>query len=157
MKPAFIKLRENYASVAQVDQQTLFEEIGWSDLVGKDNFLNTCAIRVSLALIKCGVKVKGRMAINKGPHKGALIEPGQARLANMLAGPAFFGAPEKFSQQGAPGGIGQRQGVVAFWRIPGYLGGAGGHIDILLPSTGIKVCGSACYWRCGEVWFWALR
>ena len=76
MKPAFIKLRENYSSVAAVDQAALFGEIGWEDLIGKDSFANTCAIRVSLALIKAGVQIKGRMAIRKGPFKGALIEPG---------------------------------------------------------------------------------
>ena len=128
MKPAFIKLRENYSSVAAVDQAALFGEIGWEDLIGKDSFANTCAIRVSLALIKAGVQLKGRMAIRKGPFKGALIEPGQAKLAHMLASPSMFGAPEKFNRDAAIAGIGQRQGLVAFFRIPGYLGGAGGHI-----------------------------
>ena len=97
VKPAFIKLRDNYASVAAVDQAALFREIGWEDLIGKDSFANTCAIRVSLALIKAGVKVKGRMAIRRGPFKGALIEPGQAKLAHMLASPSMFGVPEKFA------------------------------------------------------------
>ena len=157
MKPAFIKLRENYSSVAAVDQATLFGEIGWEDLVGKDSFANTCAIRVSLALIKAGIKLKGRMAIRKGPFKGALIEPGQARLAHMLASPVMFGAPEKFARDAAVAGIGQRKGLVAFFRIPGYQGGAGGHIDILLPAAGVQVCGSECYWTCAEVWFWELR
>ena len=157
MKPAFIKLRENYASVAAVDQAALFGEIGWEDLVGKDSFINTCAIRISLALIKSGIRLKGRMPINKGPFKGALIEPGQAKLAHMLASPSLLGDPEKFGRDVAIDGIGQRKGIVAFFRIPGYLDGAGGHIDILLPSTGVKVCGSECYWTCGEVWFWELR
>ena len=157
MKPAFIKLRENYSSVAAVDQGALFREIGWEDLIGKDSFANTCAIRVSLALIKAGVQLKGRMAIRKGPFKGALIEPGQARLSHMLASPSMLGAPEKFARDDAMEGIGQRQGVVAFFRIPGYLGGAGGHIDILLPAAGVQVCGSECYWTCAEVWFWELR
>ena len=159
MKPAFIKLRENYYSVAAVDQAALFGEIGWEDLIGKDSFINTCAIRISLALIKSGIKLKGRMAINKGPFKGALIEPGQAKLAHMLASPSLLGAPEKFARDEAIDGIGigNRKGIVAFFRIPGYLGGAGGHIDILLPSTGVKVCGSECYWTCEEIWFWELR
>ncbi|PHV14654.1 hypothetical protein GQ37_000175 [Janthinobacterium sp. BJB1] len=156
MKPAFITLREHYPSVAAVDQAALFGEIGWDDLIGKDSFANTCAIRVSLALIKAGIRLQGRMAIRRGPFKGALIEPGQARLAHMLASPSMFGAPEKFARDAANAGIGQRQGVVAFFRIPGYLGGAGGHIDILLPSIGVKVCGTECYWDCGEVWFWPV-
>ncbi|APA68117.1 T6SS effector amidase Tae4 family protein [Janthinobacterium sp. 1_2014MBL_MicDiv] len=157
MKPAFITLRENYSSVDAVGQVALFGEIGWEDLIDQENFRNTCAIRVSLALIKSGVRLKGRMAIRKGPFKGALIEPGQARLSHMLASPALCGAPEKFCRATALAGVGQRQGLVAFFRIPGYLDGAGGHIDILLPSAGSKECGSACYWDCGEVWFWELR
>lgn len=157
VKPAFTNLRENYSSVAAVDQAALFGEIGWEDLIGKDSFANTCAIRVSLALIKAGIQIKGRMAIRKGPFKGALIEPGQAKLAHMLASPSMFGAPEKFSRDAAIAGIGQRQGVVAFFRIPGYLGGAGGHIDLLLPSAGVQVCGTECYWDCAEVWFWEIR
>ncbi|MBB5609454.1 MULTISPECIES: T6SS effector amidase Tae4 family protein [unclassified Janthinobacterium] len=157
MKPAFIKLRENYASVDAVDQAVLFGEIGWEDLIDKDNFNNTCAIRISLALIKSGVKLRGRMAIRKGPFKGKLIEPGQARLAHMLASPALFGKPERYTREAAVAGVGSRKGVAAFWRIPGYLGGAGGHIDIVLPSVGVTVCGSACYWTSAEVWFWELR
>ena len=27
---------------------------------------------------------------------------------------------------------------------------------ILLPSIGVKACGTECYWDCGEVWFWPL-
>lgn len=157
VKPAFINLRENYPSVDAVGQAALFGEIGWEDLIGKDSFSNTCAIRVSLALIKSGVSLKGRMAIRKGPFKGALIEPGQAKLSHMLASPSLLGAPEKFARPAALAGVGRRQGLVSFFRIPGYLGGAGGHIDILLPSTGVQECGSACYWDCGEVWFWELR
>ena len=34
MKPAFINLRDNYASVAAVGQAALFREIGWEDLIG---------------------------------------------------------------------------------------------------------------------------
>lgn len=92
----------------------------------------------------------------------ALPEPARqgdaARLAvAILASPSLLGDPEKFGRDAAIGGICQRKGIVAFFRIPGYLGGAGGHIDILLPSTRVKVCGSECYWTCGEVWFRELR
>ena len=67
------------------------------------------------------------------------------------------GFGEGLRQALARRGIGQRQGLADFFRIPGYLGGAGGHIDILLPSIGVKVCGSECYWDCAEVWFWEIR
>ena len=70
--------------------------------------------------------------------------------------PAFTNLRENYSSDAAIAGIGQRQGLVAFFRIPGYLGGAGGHIDLLLPSAGVQVCGTECYWDCGEVWFWEI-
>lgn len=157
MIPTFINLRANYSSQSAVTQNELFQELGWEDLIGKPEYMNTCAIRVSLALIKCGVKLEGRMPVNKGPFKGKLIEPGQAKLANMLTSATLFGEPEKFATSEAERDIGSRQGLLAFWRIPSYMNGNGGHIDILLPSTGVKVCGSGCFWTSSQVWFWEMR
>ena len=157
MKPTFAALSMNYSSNRHVSQEALYKEIGWDDLIGKSAYINTCAIRVSLALIKSGVNVRGRMAIKNGPHKGKLIEPGQAKLSNILAEATFLGAPEKFKTADADKNIGNRRGVVSFWQVPGYLNGNGGHIDIVSPAMGgIRFCGSDCYWTSKEVWFWAL-
>ncbi|WP_083438748.1 T6SS effector amidase Tae4 family protein [Caldimonas brevitalea] len=126
-------------------------------MIGNAAYTNTCAIRVSLALIKCGVNVRGRIAIKRGDHKGNRIEPGQAKLARLLAETAYLGTPEKFKKADAEAGIGTRKGVISFWSIPGYLNGTGGHIDIISPALGnVQTCGSGCFWTSSDVWFWPL-
>mgnify|MGYP000341900870 CR=1 FL=1 len=136
MKPTFATLSNNYSSNRTVSLQTLYKEIGWDGLIENSAYANTCAIRVNLALIKSGINVRGRMAIKKGPHKGKLIEPGQAELSAVLAEIPLFGVPEKFKSADADKGIGPRRGIVSFWRIPGYLNDRGGHIDLVSPALG---------------------
>lgn len=157
MKPLFSIVQKNYPSNRDVSKEDLLNEIGWDDLIRNPAYDNTCAIRVSLALIKSGLLISGRIAIKKGPHKGRLIEPGQARLSQLLATRQYFGAPEKFKTVVADSSIGNRKGVVSFWRVPGYLNGNGGHIDVVSPVLGgVRMCGSGCYWDSSEVWFWEL-
>lgn len=159
MKPFFYVLSKNYPSKHDVTKEALFKEIGWDDLINNGNYADTCAIRVSVALIKSGIFIAGRMAIKKGPHKGKLIEPGQGNLSHLLARASQFGEPEKY-KGGAAGeqGIGTRQGIVSFWRLHPEYGDRQGHIDIVSPALGgVLRCGGACYWGSGEVWFWPLR
>lgn len=158
MKPSFDSVARHYPSNKTITQEALFKEIGWDDLIGNPAYHNTCAIRVSLALIKAGMSIGGRIAVKRGPHKGKKIEPGQAKLANMLTNPAYFGVPEKIKRVDAERVIGLRHGVVSFWKIPGYLNGNGGHIDLIgSASGGLRACGSDCYWNSADIWFWELR
>jgi hypothetical protein len=129
--------------------------LGWDDLISNPNDENTCAIRASLALVKSKVAVRGRLVVRKGAHRGARIEPGQARLARMLAEAAYFGKPEVFPRNAAAARIGGRKGVVAFWNIPGYMNGRGGHIDIIDGAAGAR--GSDCYWNASEMGFWEMH
>jgi hypothetical protein len=156
MKPAFIAIQSGYPSTLEVPRAALFQEIGWSDLVNNFNYTNTCAIRVSVALLKAGVAFPGRMRINTGRFKGRRIEPGQGRLSLVLA--RLWGAPEKY-QGGAAAekAIGGRKGVVSFWRLHPNLGDTQGHIDIVSGHVGELKCGNACYWGSSEVWFWPLK
>lgn len=154
----FRVLMNHYPRKRQVDHDALFREIGWDDLIKNPSFENTCAMRVSLALIRCGVAIPdGRMPIKTGPHKGKLIEPGQAKLSHILARASMFGNPEKFGPTKAVDGIGSRSGVVSFWHlIPGLY--EGGHIDLVSPDFGgVHECGSGCHWTSGEIWFWPLK
>ncbi|MFL6672400.1 MAG: T6SS effector amidase Tae4 family protein [Massilia sp.] len=154
----FHVLMGNYPRRKELDHDALFREIGWDDLIKNDAYENTCATRVSLGLIKSGITIPGgRIAIKKGPFKGKRIEPGQASLSNILASPAMFGRSEKFATQQAPAGIGQRSGIVSFFHlIPGLY--EHGHIDIISPNLGsVQECGTDCYWKSAEVWFWELR
>ena len=73
MKPAYFTVLSNYYRPLDVKKPELFKEIGWDDLIDNATYYNTCAIRVSLALIKSGLFIHGRIAIKKGPHKGKLI------------------------------------------------------------------------------------
>lgn len=154
----FHVLLKNYPRRRDIDHDALFREIGWDDLIKNDAYENTCATRVSLALIKSGVTIPGgRIPIKTGPFKGKRIEPGQVNLSHILAGPAMFGRPEKFATQQAPAGIGQRSGIVSFFHlVPGIY--EHGHIDIVSPLLGkLRECGTDCFWTSKEVWFWELR
>lgn len=155
MKPHFATLKKHYARRQDVTRAALFTEIGWEDLVKNANFENTCAIRLSLAMIKCGIALPGRMKINVGPHKGKLIEPGQAKLSAILAGRSFLGQPEKLDWSNVARSIGTRSGIVSFFRLSDDY--PGGHIDIVSPSEGgIQTCGSDCYWTSRQIWFWPI-
>ncbi|RFP12299.1 hypothetical protein D0T25_30400 [Duganella sp. BJB488] len=158
MRPQFHALERNYPPHDTIDKAQLFQEIGWDDLIKNAAYENTCAIRMSLALIKTGVRIPGRIAIKKGPHKGQRIEPGQGSLSKLLAMKSLFGAPEKFDRKSVGAGIGSRSGVISFFQIPSYLNGHGGHIDIITPGAGgYLACGSGCYFNSKEYWFWELH
>ncbi|WP_081074798.1 T6SS effector amidase Tae4 family protein [Burkholderia cepacia] len=148
-------LRGHYPGNKVVSREALYRELGRQDLITHPSYENTCAIRVSLALVKCGMSLRGGLAIQKGPHCGRRIEPGQARLARMPAEPAYFGKAEAFRRNDAMAGVGNRKGIMAFWNIPGYMNGRGGHIDLIDGAR--AVCGSDCYWEASGVWFWPLR
>lgn len=151
-------LVKNYPRKRAVPPSALFRELGWDDLIGNPNYENTCAIRVSLALIRSGITIPGgRMPIKKdGPFKGKKIEPGQVKLSAILSQPAMLGKPEKFSGPRAFLEIGSRSGIVSFFRLtPGVY--EGGHIDIVSPMLGgVGACGTSCYWTSAETWFWPL-
>jgi hypothetical protein len=155
-KLSFPVLQNNFSSNKDLKAADLFKEIGWDDLIENPSYENTCAIRMSLALIKSGMHVPGRMAIKKGPYKGKRIEMGQRNLSQLLAHSSRLGAPEKFSGSGAMRAIGKRSGIVSFWRlVPGLY--EHGHIDIVSDATGrLRACASDCYWTSKEVWFWEV-
>jgi hypothetical protein len=158
MKPMFSVLEGNYPQKKKVTREELFNEIGWSDLIDNFNYANTCAIRVSLALIKSHFYLPGRMKINLGPFKGRKIEPGHGKLSHLLASKSMLGKPEKFAMDVAERGIASRSGIVSFWNLHPSMGDTQGHIDIVSTvAGGIKTCGTDCYWHSKEVWFWPLK
>ena len=155
MKPRFDKIKQTYQDTHAFPREVLYQELGWGDLVNNPAYENTCAVRISLALIKLGITLPGRLMIKAGPHKGKMIEPGQAKLSHLLARPTLLGAPEKCKMVDVHKMIGNRRGIIAFFKIPTY--GNGGHIDLIAPDRGgVHVCASACYWNASEVWFWPL-
>jgi len=155
--PAAVMLKA-YPRRRDIDHDALFRLLGWDDLIKNSTYENTCAIRVSLALIRCGVHIPdGRIPIKTGTHKGKLIEPGQARLSATLCRQSMLGKPEKFSNAAMDAGIGNRSGIVSFFQlIPGIY--MHGHIDVISPQLGgMRACGTDCYWTAKEAWFWPLE
>lgn len=160
MRPGYSALKANhYSSTPGNDNyrtgNAVFSEIG-IDLAAlmKDNraYENTCAVRMSIALLKCKVVFEGRMKIKSGAFKGLKIEPGAKLLADALS-KSTFGKPKYLSPATAPKEIGTKKGLVFFDRVIGY---GGGHIDLIEPQSNTQVCHSDCYFVCKEVWFWEL-
>lgn len=156
MSLSFARLEQSYRKYNQYNTAALYELLGWPDLVGKAEWSNTCAIRMSLALIESGMILDGRVKIKAGPLKDRWIEPGQNRLSNWIAkkvGPPEIYPYDKLSVDG-PKEIFAKKGIVSFMNIPSY---AGGHIDLLLGGApdGL-VCSRTCFPRAAEIRFWKL-
>src|SRR5438067_5385461 len=53
-----------YPRKRDIDHDALFHLLGWDDLIKNPDYANTCAVRVSLALIRSGVHIPdGRIPI----------------------------------------------------------------------------------------------
>jgi hypothetical protein len=163
MKPSYETLKGRHNSsefykAGFLSGEDLYKEIGYSqsDLIKQNKgYVNTCATRLSLALLKSGVSIQGRLKIKAGKLAGSSVEPGAKLLADQLARPGMFGAPTYFRKPAeAPSKLKGQKGVVFFWR----LGGSdGGHIDLIETANSTQVCNSNCYFACQEIWFWPLH
>lgn len=161
MKPNFATLKSNYYSSNELNSNyvsgaDLYTEMGIDhEALIKQNpaYINTCAARVSLALLKSGVSFAGRLTVKSGKYKGKKIETGAKLLADQLKMPHIFGRPDLIDPKKALRLLSGKKGVVLFWKITGYNGG---HIDLIEPINSIQVCNSACYYSSQEIWFWPL-
>lgn len=162
MKPSFDTLKTNYyssepSSTSYVSANDLYAEIGYdiNELIKQNpGYQNTCATRMSLALIKSNVTFTGRLRIKAGTDKDRKVETGAKLLADQLLLPHVFGKPELLMEPSkASTSIGARRGIAFFWKITGY---DGGHIDLIETINKVQICHSHCYFNCKEVWFWAL-
>ncbi|MEG6014141.1 T6SS effector amidase Tae4 family protein [Enterobacter hormaechei] len=164
MRPLYEQLkRQHYSSnhtrAGFASGEQVFSEIGYdySTIIKQQPaYENTCAVRMSLALLKCNVEFTGRLPIKTGPYKGKTIEPGEKLLADQLYKSHVFGKAEIFKDReaGARSMLG-RKGVVFFNKIDGY---GGGHIDLIEPlSNNSFICNSDCFPYCQEIWFWELK
>jgi hypothetical protein len=163
MKPSYALLKGNHKSSdpfssSYVAGPEIYSEIGYNyDTLIKQNpaYENTCAVRMSLALLKTGVIFTGRLPIKDGTLKGHSIESGAKLLADQLMRKDVFGKPELFKDASkASAKIGNRSGVVFFHKITGY---GGGHIDLIDGLSAVQLCNSGCYFGAAEVWFWELK
>lgn len=160
MKPQYGTLKGNHYSSNQhsadfVDAEALYKEIGYnhSDLVKQNpGYINTCATRMSLALLKSGISFGGRLKIKSGTFEGKSVEPGAKLLADKLL--HIFGRPQIYQPNEFLKSPTNKRGVVFFWKINNY---GGGHIDLIEISNTGALCHSNCFFSCKEVWFWALH
>lgn len=155
MKPSFDQVHQHFPKNETRD--VLYKEVGWTDLVNHPSFYDTCAIRMSMALLRAGVTLPGaRMAVRNGRLKGRRIEPGQGKLSRILE--RIWGKPEVYKdEQAARNGIGNRSGVASFFRIHG-TSASGGHIDLVWPNAGgFHDCARTCFFNAMEIWFWPLK
>jgi len=162
MKPTFQKLKSNYYSSNELKEnyvsgKGVYSEFGIDhESLIKQNaaYVNTCAARMSLALLKSGVPFVGRMRIKSGGFKGKTLEAGAKLLADQLMKPTALGRPTVYKPADFMSKISGKKGVVLFWKITGY---GGGHIDLIDSSTAATVCSSGCYYQSKEIWFWPLN
>jgi len=150
----------HFPDTQTVSREELYHWLGYPENIDNINFENTCAIRLSLALLGAGYPNPGAWPIKAGKYKGRAIETKQRNLSNWLA--RQLGQPEKFkSGQDAESKIGARRGIVSFFSI--YYGTQQGHIAIVAKEQWNKFarCGNesddaptGCYWTSREVWFW---
>lgn len=153
---SYANLRAQFPTRTAVGQRRLYELIGHPDKGIDARWQNTCAVRLSLALVRSGMTIQpGFLAIQAGPYKGKRIESRQLQLSLFLR--RAWGMPETYTGDTARHGIGQRHGVVSFFRL---YGGSDrqGHIDLVDPDRwGDASCADDCYWSSTQVWFWPLQ
>ncbi|WLI75984.1 T6SS effector amidase Tae4 family protein [Kosakonia sp. H02] len=164
MRPLYEQLKRHHHSSLKyrpgfLSPEELFKEIGYDyKRLKADNpdFENTCAVRMSMALLKNNIDFIGRMTIKEGPFKGKKIEPGAKLMADQLYRENVFGKAEIYTDIREAGRkLRNRKGVVYFHRIAGY---GGGHIDLLEPvGDNMMDCNSGCHTNCKEIWFWELN
>jgi hypothetical protein len=146
----------NLRSLDFKDQTEVYKEIGYDyETLVKQNgqYENTCAVRMSLALLKSNIHFDtpvSRLKIKEGPYKGRFVATGAKTLADELRKRNSLGQP--LTEATAKKAIKTMSGIVLFHRIPGY---GGGHIDLIESGN---LCHSNCYFSdgLGELWFWPL-
>jgi hypothetical protein len=141
----------------KVSRDALYLSIGHPEYISDARMVNTCGVRMSVALVAAGVPIQpGNLTAQGGKYSGRQLESGQARLSKVLL--RLWGAPEKYA--GGPAarkGIGKRRGVVSFFQLNGPTDRQG-HIDLVAPDNwDDPVCADDCYWQSVEVWFWPLK
>lgn len=164
MRVPFSTLRMHFPDKQNVEPEELYHWIGYRENIGNPNFENTCAIRLSLALLGAGYPNPGAWVIKAGKYKGRAIETRQRKPSSWLV--HQLGQPEKFkSGLEAENKIGPRRGIVSFFNIYGD-NRAQGHIAIIPKDRwgryircGNEIDGTAtgCYWSPKDVWFWDMR
>jgi hypothetical protein len=151
--PLFAVLKANHMG-RDFRAPQVYEAIGHPGMEEQPGWGNTCAIRMSIALIAAGIKIHpGRLRIKAGRFIGEMVEPGQHRLSEYLV--HVIGKPERYrSSEEARNTIARRHGIISFFSLHGT---GQGHIDLVSVHDWPEFqCSGSCYWDSKEVWFWPL-
>lgn len=155
MKPLFDVLKAHHLGSA-VPPTQVYEAIGYPpEMALEAAWANTCAIRMSIALVAAGVKIRpGHLRIRAGRFKDEMVEVRQCDLSHFLV--HQIAQPEKFRNgSDAQNAIAWRRGIISFFRLHGTNQG---HIDLISVIDWPQVkCSGSCYWDSSEVWFWPLK
>lgn len=154
-RPSYALLQLHYPSSQKVKANELFQMIGHPEKAHDPLWQNTCAIRVSLALLGAGVSIPaGFLYVKTGKYKGRSLEIKQEALAAFLE--REWGEPEKFATALMKERVADRCGVIRFLNLWGPYDPQG-HIDLVAPDQWNRLmCQGSCYPHAVEVWFWPL-
>jgi hypothetical protein len=84
----------HFLDTDSVSLEELWQWLGYPENIQNFNFSNTCAVRMSLALLGAGFPSPGTYPVKAGKYKGKSIETRQRKLSNWLV--AHLGQPEKY-------------------------------------------------------------
>lgn len=155
-RPAYALLRKNYPSPKEVQPEQLWGSIGHAEKAADPLWQNTCAIRLSLALLGAGMVIQpGFLEVQRGKYAKRMLAITVVALSEFLT--SQWGEPERFSGALAWENIYDRKGVIRFVQLWGPFDPQG-HIDLIGPTEKSRVaeCAGACFFHSVEVWFWEL-
>lgn len=111
-------------------------------------YSNTCAIRMSLALIQADPMIKNALRAKGRKMHGKFVIPGAQDLAAFLRNE--WGVPDQSwaGSTGKPTG----DGVICYMNIPTFSGQ--GHIGLWKNGASYD---HDDYWAASPVWFWRLN
>jgi hypothetical protein len=155
--PPYMLLRMHYPDTFNVPAEELWRWIGHTENRHDPAWKNTCAIRMSLALLGAGVPLShGYLVVKAGKYRNRRIEIKQEVLADQLV--RLWGEPEKFATALIREAVGSRRGVIRFVGLWGPFDPQG-HIDLIAPDVWHRLMceGGHVYTHAVECWFWECR
>jgi hypothetical protein len=123
--------------------EDVYAEIGYDLSKLDDKYRNTCALRMSLALLKSRVPFQrpvSYLQIKSGPLKGRFVGTGAKTLADVLVR-SSLGKP--LTDAKARKAMRDHKGIVFFYAWPDYS--TGGHIDLIEPTTAARILPAHLY------------
>ena len=127
----------------------------WVGDIARSSDVDTGAVRLSLALLDCGIAPRGQHIVRNGQHEGKRIEATAHRLAAWLA--ERHGAAKEFDHTGsgpdAPAALIGQRGIVAFLR---HGATPGGHISVLDGHNLGAVVSRTRHFETGQILLWTL-